>query len=444
MTPGHWAKLGASAALMMALLAGCDPAGLEDPISPRASDPSPAVVRGGSATFGVYGEPATLDPHSPLASDLTYALARPLYRSLYRFTPEGEPVPDLVRSIQESGEVATIELANARWSNGSPITSRDVAASIRRAQAPSGLAEIESVSRRGPRRLVVTGPVVDWTSVLARISYVTPAAGGRRLYSGPFLLRSRAPGLQLVLEPNPASDTQPFLDRVTIRFTEGLDFLIGLVADGRLDAAWLPSSVNLGQRLAEHGLIYYSALGWERVYLDLSGADLSAVQTREIARALDRAQIERGFIRGDGRVANTLHPGPAENGSEGPYERIFRGPSRRVSVDLQLSAPIGDELLELVQRSIQVQLDTAGSDIELVNVDARRFYGEWAAGDPIAAALRRAGGTPGRQTEVALDHLPLFHVRSTLASGDELQGLEVNPTLDGPLWNAERWHLAQP
>lgn len=445
MIPGFRTKLCAAIAVAVFSAAGCDPGSTRDTPSPDGAEATPAIVRGGSVIFGVFGEPATLDPHSPLASDLTYALARPVFRSLYRFTPEGAAVPDLVRTIEDSGEVATIELVRARWSDGRPITSRDVAATIERSRPPSGLASIDSVSRRGPRRLVVTGEVVDWPQLLARVSYVTPARSDRKVYSGPFVIGSRVPGLQVVLEPNPASDTQPYLDRVTVRFTEGTDFLIGLLADGRLDAGWLPSSVNLDQRLAELGLTYLDALGWERIYLDLSGSDLSPDDMRAVARAIDRPQIERGFVRRDGRIANTLHPEPPAGGDEGRYSRVFRGPSKEVSAELQLSAPIGDELLELIQRLTQVQLDGAGFDVELVNVDARTFYGRWAAEDPIAGALRRGAGAPGwREEKIRLDRLPLFHVRSVVASGGELQGLTVNPTLDGPLWNAEAWHLLRP
>lgn len=430
--------------LTLALLAGCDraadpgPNGSEEPV-----ESSPAIAEGGSVIFGVYGEPATLDPYSPLASDLTYALARPVYRSLYRFTPEGEAVPDLVRALDVSGEVATITLARSRWSNGRPITSRDVAATIRRARPPSGLALIESATRRGPRRMVLSGKIVDWPTVLARVSFVLPARRTAALYSGPFILRSRVPGLQMVFEPNRGATLQPHLDRITVRFTQGLDFLIGLLRRGRLDAAWLPSSVNLVQRLEESGLQHLSALGWERIYLDLSGADLTPVQRRRLASAIDRAAIHGGFVRTDGRTADTLHPEPGATGAEGPYETVFRGPGRGQGVSVQLSAPVGDELLELIQRLVQVQLDGAGFDVELVNVDARRFYGSWARDDPVAGAFRRAAGAPGWDAGggVDLDALPLLQVDSVVAWGGGLQALQVNPTIEGPLWNAEAWHL---
>jgi len=430
-------------ALALALTAACEVTGDGRGSPGDAPETAPTIVAGGSVTFGVYGEPATLDPYSPLASDLTYALARPLFRSLYTFTPDGEAVPDLVADLDVSGEVATISLASARWSDGRPITSRDVASTIARARPPSGLARIETVSRRGPRRVVVSGGVVDWPETLARISFVLPANEERSVYSGPFKLRSRVPGLQMVFTPNPAADEQPHLDRVVVRFTEGLEFLIGLLKDGRLDAAWLPSSVNLGQRLDEMQLEHDAALGWERIFLDLSGADLARRDVKKIARVIDRAQIATGFIRDSGRISDTLHPEPGVSGADGPYRRLFSNEPGGKGPALQLSAPIGDELLELIQRLAQVQLDSSGFDVELVNVDARRFYGEWARDDPVGGAFRRAAGAPGWTSGrgVDLESLPLFNVETALAWTDPIQGIAVNPTIEGPLWNAETWHL---
>ncbi len=291
--------------------------------------------------------------------------------------------------------------------------------------------------------MVLSGNVVDWPGVLARVSFILPAGRSAALYSGPFIVRSRVPGLQIVFEPNPAAEIRPHLDRVTVRFTEGLDFLIGLLRKTRLDAAWLPSTVNLAQRLDEVGLRHVSALGWERIYLDLSGADLTRPQRGRVASAIDRTAIHRGFVRDRGRVADTLHPEPGATGAEGPYEAVFRGPSKGEGLPLQLSAPVGDELLELTQRLVQVQLDAAGFDVELVNVDARRFYGSWARNDPVAGAFRRAGGAPGSDElgAVDLEALPLLHVETVIAWTGSLQGVRVNPTIEGPLWNAEAWHL---
>jgi hypothetical protein len=394
---------------------------------------------------GVFGEPETLDPFDPLASDLTYALARPVYRSLYRFDPSGVPVPDLVETLDVSGDVATIRLADAVWSDGSPITSADVEASIRRARAPSGFAAIQSVQLRGPRRLVLAGRVQQWEETLARLSFVLPRAG-KRVFSGPFTIASRVDGLQIVFEPNPRSEGAPHLDRVIVQYTEGVEMMIALLARGDVDVAWLPSSVNLDQRLDELELTHQAALGWERIVLDLSGSDLTRGERRQLAATLDRGSMQRGFVRTDGRVADSLIPAPGAGGASGPYEPIFTGRGKGKGTSLQLSSPSGDELLELLQRITQVQLDSNGFDVELVNVDARRFYGEWQLEDPIDAALRRLAGAPGVTAESGprtLARLPLFQVETVLAWGTPIQGLQVNPTFEGPLWNAHEWFLPE-
>ena len=393
---------------------------------------------------GVFGEPATLDPHSPLASDLTFALARPLYRSLYRFDAEGEAVPDLVRSLAVKGNEAHIELADARWSDSRPVTVGDVEFSIRNAHPRSGLSDIDSVRRRG-RRLVLTGDVDDWESTLARLSFVLPA-DGRRVFSGPFRMASRTEGLQVVLRPNPRSQTAPLLERVTVQFTEGIDMLIGLLDRDRIDVAWLPSSLNLDQRLDELGLEHADRLGWEQVLIDLTSSDLDPGLRKAIAAGLDRGAIERGFVRGDGRTSDTLAPGPGSSGAAGSFEAVFRGGGRDAGdgTTVTLGAPAGDELLELTQRMVQVQLDTAGFDVELINVDARRFYGEWSRSSPLDLALTRRGGAPGirsRSARGTLHELPLFHVETVMAWTQDVGGIEVNGTVEGPLWDAHRWFV---
>lgn len=413
-----------------------------DAVSPGAA---PTPTRGGTVVVGVFGEPATLDPYAPLASDLTYALARPVYRSLYRFDSTGSPVPDLVETLEVSGELATVTLAEVSWSDGTPVTSKDVEATIARARPPSGLTAVDSVRRSGPRRLVLSGSIQDWPETLARISYVLPSSG-KKVFSGPFVVGGRTAGLQIVLEPNPSTDQVPYVDRVIVQFTEGLDLLLGLLDRARIDAAWLPSSVNLAQRLDEMGLSHQQSLGWERIVLDLSGSELSIEQRRVLAATLDRRAMEQGFVRTAGRIADTLSPQPGRGGAGGPFETLFRGHGKARGVPLQLSAPSGDELLELIQRLAQVQLDSNGFDVELINVDARTFYGDWTIEDPVDAALRRLGGAPGFVTGSgmrSLAVLPLFQVESVMAWGPGVGGIQVNPTIDGPFAHAQEWFVAE-
>ena len=110
---------------------------------PLSSDPS------GTVTFGVLGEPRTFDPYNRLASDLTYALARPVYPSLYMLLPDGTPEPYLAEDMEAIPGGVRVSIRAAQWSDGSAITSGDVVASARRASLPSGFALADSVRAAG-------------------------------------------------------------------------------------------------------------------------------------------------------------------------------------------------------------------------------------------------------------------------------------------------------
>ena len=422
--------------------AGCENGADPGPTEPRV-EASASPVPGGHLVIGVYGEPATFDPYSPDASDLTHALARPLYRSLYRFDTDGAAVPDLARGIRTSGDVATVALERSSWSDGSAITSRDAVSSLRRADR-AGLIRLDTIRTEGRRRFVLSGEVQDWEDALAAASFVLPSRDPNEppVFSGPFELDSRTAGLQMVLSPNDRSSERPLLDKLTIRFTEGVDMLLALLDAGDLDAAWLPSTVNLTQRLEELELQHERRLGWEIVTLDLSGSSLEKARRRSIARSLDRAQIAEGFIRDEGRIADTLTPTPEQGGASGPFEAVFRGSADVGDVPLRVAAPGGDELLELVQRVGQVQLTSAGFDVELIGVDARRFYGEWGEEAPVDAAVRRRTAFPGSRASSprSLEELPLFQVDSFVAWDGEIGGLDPGGPA-GPFAEAHLWHV---
>lgn len=423
-----------------------------------------AVVRDGEVNpppgagivFGVLGDPPTLDPYSPQATDLTLALVRPLYPSLYRLDPDGSPRPMLARSLTETGRGVEVAIRRARWSNGRAISARDVVASVRRAEPPSGFAAISTVQAVGPRRIRFAGRSSAWRQRLATSAPVLPGgratpAGG--VSGGPFRLASFTPGLEVVYRPNPnwwGPDSR--LERISIRFIADLEIMLALLRSGELDGAAPPSSVNLGERLAAAGLDHSARLGWESLWFDLEGAELDALGRAAVARAIDRQRLERGFVRTHGRLTATLHPGPGPAGADGTWRRperpaVVAGPARGSEglLPLQVAVAGGDELAELVQRALRPQLEDAGFSVELVNTDAATFYGPWRQQDPMDIAIRRTSGAPGsRHDGAALREslaVPWAQVETFVAWGPGLTGPAANPTLDGPLWNLQRWRL---
>lgn len=432
------------------LAAACTPGG--EPPSRVRDKPAGAAVRGdaGGIVFGVLGDTVTLDPYSPLASDLTHTLVRPLFPSLFSFDPDGSPRAMLARSLTKTDSGVRITLRRARWSDGRAITARDVVASVRRAGPPSGLVAVSSARAIGARRVELRGASTDWRQTLATAAPILPRGGGVHpggVFGGPFRLGSFTPGLEAVYKPNPRWwGAEPRAELIRVQFVQDLEIMLALLGSGRLDGAAPPSSVNLGRRLDRMGLRHSAALGWESLWFDLEGARLDDSGRAGVARAIDRPALERGFVRTHGRLATTLHPGPGPAGGKGAWRRPPRPAVVTAPAPLQIAVAAGDELAELVQRALRLELEDARYSVELVSADAATFYGPWSRGDPMDIAIRRASGAPGLTDDPAALRasmaVPFAQVETFVAWGEGLTGPQANPTLDGPLWNLQRWRLA--
>ncbi len=87
---------------------------------------------------GNGAEPETLDHHK--STGVTEAnIIYDLQEGLLVFSPNGEPAPGVAESwdISDDGKVYTFHLrADAKWSNGDPVTAEDFVYSLRRAVEP--------------------------------------------------------------------------------------------------------------------------------------------------------------------------------------------------------------------------------------------------------------------------------------------------------------------
>lgn len=348
--------LSALACVLVAAACTADPSA-PPPIAP----PSPTPVPGGTLRFGVIGEPPTLDPFSPRATDLTFQLATPRLARPLRF------------EVRRDG-TATAAGRRARY----------------------------------------------------------------RLDGGSLELKRYERGLKLVLEPTATSTA--YLDRVTVFFVESLEIALALLENGDLDAALLPSSVNLDERLDELGLEHAEELGFEAVHLRFNKDLLTTAQWVAIARRIDRTALLNGFVRDDGRWTNALRPAPCCRDGFFAHVAVPGGDPPDV---FKLAVPAGDELLALMQRAIQLQLAERGIEVELITVPASILYGRWIHDGPAEAMLVRLVGAEGLSDpdpdEISFAAMPIAHVDTVLAWRAGVHGLDVEPTLLGPLWNAEGW-----
>jgi hypothetical protein len=421
-------------------LAGCT-VGDDPTLEPGRPSPAAAPDRSGRVVVGLPGEPPTLDPYSPVASELTWEVVRPVYPSLYRFLPDGKVEPALATSIDSSATSARVMIREAFWSDGRLITARDVVRSVRRARSPSGFARIDSARARGRRLVLLRGRVPNWRRALATAAFVLPGGeADRSVAGGPLRIESVIPGLEVVYRPNRKWWGTVGVREVVVRYTRGVEMLLALLERERLDVAAIPSSVNLEERLDELGLEHAAALGWDSIYLDVEGAGFSDAEEASLFASIDRSVIEEGLIRDDGRITNSLDPAPGPESSQAfSTGRTGALPPGTI----QLATALGDELLEIMQRIIQAQVQSGDLEVELVSIEPSDFYGDWMIDDPSDLALRRASGAPGeRGLPPTGESLPLFHVESVAAWLPGVEGIRPNPTYDGLLWNVDEWRAA--
>jgi Bacterial extracellular solute-binding proteins, family 5 Middle len=432
----------AGALVAIALLTGCPSRNEPAPPEPKPSasiapSGSPA---GGAIRFGILGEPATLDPYSPLASDGTWTIDRAVYPSLFRLMPDGSTEPWLVDGVERSAGNTRLTLHETGWSDGQPITAEDVIASYRRARArpgPSGFHQIAGLRAVDERTLTFRGSDVE---PFARLAFVLPR-GRADAFGGPFRIARRTAGLEVVMEPNPGWTLGEVSPRVVrVQYVQSVETMLALLEEGRLDAASVPSTVNLTERLNAASLHFDSALGWESLRLSF-GEGMSRPERAGFLELLDLGAMRDILIRDDGRRSTTLHPSPGD--AEGPY-RSEEG--ARPSGEISLTAPVGDELLELLQRAMYAQLDDAGVVVEAAPIDPFVFYGRWLIDDPSDVSIRRVAGARGLETPPddpdEMAHAPLFQVATYVVWREGLEGPAVNPAIDGPLWNLQEWEAA--
>lgn len=352
---------------------------------------------------------------------------------MFRIDPDGVVRPDLVdlanaESLEPVTGGVTVTLERAWWSNGEPITATDVVRSVRRARPPSGFVGLRARAL-GPHRVRFEGEVSgDWARRLAVGTFVVPARGGLKVGSGPFVATRYVPGLEIVLEPNSKwLGDPPLLARITVQFVSSTQTMLELLERGRLDVAAVPSAVNIDDRLDEVGISYREAPGWETITLDLEEVFDAPLRERMVA-AIDREHIADGLIRDDGAASTARAPAEPMPGPE---------------VEIRLATASGDELLQLMQRIMQKHLARREIKAELVQVPPATLYGEWTGESPVQAILRREIVPSFDQRRPARDlrSFPLFSVHTFVAFADALRGVEVNGTIDGPLWNAHEWWL---
>lgn len=296
------------------LLAGCHPA-------ERAAE---AGKPSNTAVIQFAQEPETLDPYlSALAS--TNSLASLFYSGLVQVDDHGEWVPDLATRVPtpENGDVVVVPGSmrvtyhlrpDVRWQDGKPVTSQDVAATLRLIIDPrfpglsrAGYELIRTVETPDAQTavLVFSAPYAPY---LELFPYVLPAHvitahdhperepwNRAPVGSGPYVFKSWANGDRLVATANPGYFRgEPGVPRIVVRFVGDDQTALSLFRSGELDLfqGAAPTQLPDLKKEAKGRVSLTPTPTWEHILFNLDRPALKDVRVRRaIAHLINRKQL---------------------------------------------------------------------------------------------------------------------------------------------------------
>jgi hypothetical protein len=379
-----WCRRSALALVMSAAVACVSPEPLTAPrvepsTLPRVDAASPEPREpSGTLTVAVPAEPtAWIVPEGDdlAAADLASIWGLPLYR----VDASGRVVRALAISeeVSDDGRTLTMDLADGSWSDGTAVSADDVVATIEVLRA-TGLGHeldvVAEVTAEGASRvrIVLHQPTVRWQLLLGTVG-VLPAhvladgglAGAATLAvtGGPFRLTAQQPGLGATFEAHPGSPLgPPATSTLHLRYVPSYDVALGLLEQGRLDAALGYLAVGPVARAERLGLEAAAPLGGTWVALRWSeDADLGAAQRRAVAAVVDVGEQVEGLGLGEVLDVPLLAGGdPPELDAPGATDIEEVG-----ALSATLVVRADEEALALTGQLLEAQVRARGGRLQL-------------------------------------------------------------------------------
>lgn len=324
-----------------------------------------AAEKGGTLVIGSTQKPRHLNPavQSGIATAVpgTQIFATPL-----RFDENWNPEPYLAESweVADDGLAVTLTLReNAKFHDGKPITSEDVAFSLETVKAnhpfKAMFAPVTAVETPDARTAVIKLSHPHPAILLAMSSALLPIipkhvygdgqdpkshpANSAPVGSGAFKLVEFKPGEHVVLERNPDYfiEDRPYLDKIIIRNYKDATSLALAVDKGEVDMNPFLAGARDIQRLKKNDDLVVTSDGYAAVgpvnwlAFNTKRPPLDDVRVRKaIAFALDRNFVVNALQAG----ASTPATGPIANGS--PF---YTDEVEHYEVDLDKAAALLDE-----------------------------------------------------------------------------------------------------
>ncbi|MEU0567163.1 ABC transporter substrate-binding protein [Nonomuraea sp. NPDC005983] len=277
------------------LLAGCG-------WGRTADEPTTTGGSGELTAAGTYSV-ESLDPHGPSAmASGTQLAAQAIFGRLVRQGADGAYQADLAAkwSSSEDATTWTFTLRDATFSDDSPITAADVAASFKRVKDLKGplagnFPDTE-VTAPSEHEVVFTSKASN-AALLGKLTlfYVTPAkASGEGFFnapvgSGPFTVTSFSPGERLVLAPNAKYwDGAPKLRKLTIQTIPELSARLTALRTGEVQVIWGIPDDQLATLRGDQNVTVESVPG-TAVFTQWFNSGTPALKDAAVRRALRQA-----------------------------------------------------------------------------------------------------------------------------------------------------------
>ena len=325
-------------------------------------------------------------------------------------------------------------LRDARWGDGKPVTTEDVAFSYKLGQTPQvGVADAEAYRR------VVKVEIKDaktFTLTLDRVTFDYPAAAAvpilpahlekaafadpaqyrfhtaydtnptnPGLYDGPYRVTEIVPGSHIILERNPGwSGPQPYFRRVVIWTVENTAALEANLLAGGLDMVAGELGFSLDEALAfekRHGsrfkILYKPGLSYEHVDTNLASPILADVNVRQaLLYGIDRKAITDEIFAGRDPVADSFvppldpafaHDLPHYSYDPGKARALLDAAGWKQGSDgmrrkdgkplaLELATTSGNRTREMIEQVLQAQWRQVGIAVRIKNQPARVLIGD--------------------------------------------------------------------
>ena len=285
-------------------------------------------VRGGIYTEALIGTPRRFNPLLDIANPVDRDIDRLLFSGLTRFDAVGQPVPDLANWIISDDELTyTFVLrADARWHDGQPVTSADVAFTIGLLQDPGfpGRADVallwQSVKVRVVNEQTVEitlpepfAPFLDYTSVGLLPAHILTGTRASELPSAPF---NSAPvgtgpfrfvgltgaagqitGVRLAAYSG-YRGSPPLLNDVVFKFYPNTEAALAAYQAGDVLGISRIDPAQINQALVLPTLGIYTSLmpQYSLIFLNLQNPELTFFQDKRVRQALLRSINRQGVV----------------------------------------------------------------------------------------------------------------------------------------------------